>query len=358
MSAGKTAARPIRAAIMLACALAAALLLLALFSSSFWDAAELFFAGPFVNAYYFGNLLNSAIALVLCGLGAAISFASRNFNLGGEGQIYIGAIVTAATCLAFPEGGGLVPLAAAAAGSLAGALLGALSGALKRALGVDELISSFLVSAAVVYLGDFLIAGPLRDGASNLQTTPAIPTAYRLSAIFPPSSLSTGCIVGLAAVLVLHFVVRRTRFGYELRIFGLNRDFARCVGIDAGAYAVAPMAISGALHGLAGAMMILGTYHRAMKGFSAGIGWSGMAVALVAGNAPLAVLPAALLFAYLEAGGKAVMIGADVGSEIVAVVQSVVFFLVTARALLDPFASRRRRGAPAAAGRLGTGAAR
>jgi ABC-type uncharacterized transport system permease subunit len=341
---------------MLACAFSAAILLLALFSGSFWDALALFFVGPFENAYYFGNMLNAAIALVLCGLGAAISFASRNFNLGGEGQIYIGAIVTTAICLSFPEGGSLVvPIAAAAAGSLAGALLGSLSGALKRALGVDELISSFLVSAAVVYLGDFLIAGPLRDRASNLQATPEIPSAYQLSRIFPPSSLSTGCLVALAAVLILYFIMGRTRFGYELRICGLNRDFARCVGIDTGAYIVEPMAISGALHGLAGAALILGTYHRAMKGFSSGIGWSGMAVALIAGNAPLAVLPAALLFAYLEAGGKAVMVGADVSSEIVSVVQSVVFFLVTARALRAPFTRFRRDRGKAGPARAGGG---
>ena len=333
-------------AITLACAFVAAVGLLAAFSSSFWDALALFFLGPFQNAYYFGNMLNASIALVLAGLGASLAFGSRNFNLGGEGQIYLGAIAATAACLALP--GSLestAPFAgtaiAAASGTAAGALLGALSGALKRSLGLDELISSFLVSAAVVRVGDFLITGPLMDASSSLLATAAVPAAYRLAKIYPPSSLSTGCFLALGAALAMQLVARRTRFGFELRLCGKNREFARYVGVDTGAYDFWPMTLAGALHGLAGAAMILGTYHRAVKGFSAGVGWSAIAVALVAGESPLAVVPAGLLFAYLEAGAKAVMIGADVSSELVAVVQSVVFFLVTAGALRGLFAPRR-----------------
>jgi simple sugar transport system permease protein len=334
-------------AITLACAFATAVALLAAFSSSFWDALSLFFLGPFENSYYFGNMLNASIPLILAGLGASVAFGSRNFNLGGEGQIYSGAIAAAATCLALPDGlatgAPLLGMAVAAvAGAVAGAFLGALSGALKRSLGVDELISSFLASAAVVYLGDFLITGPLQDPASNFQATRAIPEALRLARMYPPSSLSAGCFLALAAALCMHFVMRRTRFGFELGLCGKNREFARYVGVDAGAYDLWPMALSGALHGLAGAAMILGTYYKAMKGFSSGIGWSAIAVALIAGDAPLAVVPAGLFFAYLEAGAKAVMVGADVSSEIVAVIQSVIFFLVTARALRGLFGPRLR----------------
>jgi ABC-type uncharacterized transport system permease subunit len=332
-------------AITLASALAAAVILIAAFSGSFWDALALFFLGPFKNAYYFGNMLNASVALALAGLGIGVAFASRNFNLGGEGQVYVGAIATTFACLALPEGG-LAPIAAAMAGALAGALMGALSGWLKRSLGVDELISSFLASAAFVYLGDYLITGPLQDPSSNFQTTLAVPAAYRLVKLLPPSSLNTGCLVALAAVAGIQFLMGRTRFGYELRLSGQNRDFARYVGVDTGRYEVAPMAISGALHGLAGALMILGTYYKAMKGFSSGVGWGGIAVALIAGNAPWAAIPAALLFAYLDAGAKAVMVGADLTSEIVAVVQAVVFFLVTAKALEAPFLRRRRGGSP------------
>jgi riboflavin transport system permease protein len=331
-------------ATMLAAFVAAVALLLA-FSSSFGEALGLFFLGPFKNLYYFGNMLNASVALVLAGLAASVAFSSRNFNLGGEGQVYLGAIATLLTCVSLP---GLDPALAAligvAAGMATGGLLGWLSGFLKRSLAVDELISSFLLSSAVLFLGDFLITGPFQDPSSNFQTTVALPAGMRFAKLLPPSSLSTGCLLAPAAVLAAWFLLSRTRFGYELRLTGKNGEFARYCGIDTGFYDSTSMAVSGALNGLAGATLILGSYFKAVKGFSGGIGWSGIAVALIAGNNPLAVLPAALFFAYIDAGAKAVMIGADVSSEIVGVLQSVVFFLVTARAVDALFLKRGKGG--------------
>jgi simple sugar transport system permease protein len=335
-------------------AFGAAIVLLLAFSASFGEALGLFFLGPFKNLYYFGNMLGASVALVISGLAASLAFSSRNFNLGGEGQVYLGAVATVVVCVSMPDGDPvLVPLLGIAAGMAAGGFLGWLSGVLKRRLAVDELISSFLVSSAVVFLGDFLITGPFQDPSSNFQTTAAIPPGFRFAKLLPPSGLSAGCFVALAAVLAAWFVLSRTRFGFELRLSGRNAEFARYCGVDTGFYASAPMAVSGALNGLAGAALILGTYYKAMKGFSAGIGWSGIAVALIAGNNPIAVLPAALFFAYIDAGAKAVMVGADVTSEIVSVVQSVVFFLVTARAI-DELFLRRGRHPPAKDGARNT----
>ncbi len=320
-------------AVTMACAFAVAVILLLAFSSSFGDALGLFFLGPFKNKYYFGNMLNDSIAFALTGLGISVAFASRNFNLGGEGQVYSGAIATVAVCIAFPDGGLPVAVLAVSAGMATGGLLGGFSGYLKRMLAVDELISSFLASAAVVLIGDYIITGPLQDPASNFQTTVEVAEAFKLARILPPSSLSTGCFIAIFASVLMKLAMDKTRFGFELRLCGSNREFARYVGVDTGFFDVAPMVLSGAFHGLAGSVMVLGTYYKAMRGFTAGVGWAGIAVALIAGNRPLAVLPAALFFAYLEAGAKAVMVGADVTSEIVAVVQSVIFFLITARVL-------------------------
>jgi simple sugar transport system permease protein len=325
-------------------ALVTAVLLLLAFSSSFLEALGLFFLGPFGNAYAFGNMLGSCFTLALAGLAASVAFASKNFNLGGEGQIYSGAIATAAACLAFPDGNVIiVPIIGLAAGMAAGAALGWLSGALKRGLGVEELISSFLLSAAAAYAGDYLITGPLQDPASNFQSTASLPEAFRFARIMPPSNLSSAAFLVACLIALAAFAMSRTRFGFELRLTGQNREFARYVGVDTGRYATLPMALSGALNGLVGAVLILGTYYKAVKGFSSGLGWTGIAVALVAGNRPAALIPAAFLFAWLDAGAKSVMIGADVTQEIVSVIQAVIFFLVTARAL-DSLFGRRGHG--------------
>lgn len=309
-----------------------ALLLLLLLSSDFLGAARLFFLGPFRNSYNLGNLLAEFSILLLAGLGAGVAFSSKNFNLGGEGQIYFGAV--AATFVASHLAGAdtlVARLLAAGAGAVAGGFLAWVSGRLKLALGVDELISSFLLSATMVYLCDFLVTGPLQDRASNFQATAAIPARLAFARLLPPSNLSTAIIPALAIILAAALVKSRTRFGYELGLVGSNAEFARYCGVDTRSYVSVPMAVSGALYGLAGAFLVLGTYHRVMKGFSAGLGWTGLAVALVAGNAPLAVVPAAFLFAYLDSGSKAVMVGADVTQDIVSIVEAAVFFLVTAR---------------------------
>lgn len=319
-------------AITLAASFAAAILLLLLFAEDFPTALRLFFLSPFGNTYSFGNMLASAVPLMLGGLGVSVAFASRNFNLGGEGQVYAGGLAAVAVCLALPEGSPiLVQILAALAGATVGALIGSLAGALKQRLDVDELISSFLVSTVVVLIVDYLITGPFQDASSNFQTTLAIAPSLRFPRILPPSSLSTGLFLGLAMSLVAKLAFDRTRFGYELRVYGHGGEFAKYCGIDTGLYTILPMGLSGALHGLAGAAMIMGSYYKAMKGFSSGVGWSAISVALIAHNDPLAVIPSAFFLAYLDAGAKGVMLGSNVSSEIVSVVQSVIFFLITAK---------------------------
>jgi simple sugar transport system permease protein len=352
---GGAAGRGLALLIALGGAIAVAVLLLWALSSSFSEALGLFFAGPFANGYYFGNMLAEVCILVLAGLGASVAFASRNFNLGGEGQVYLGAVATALVCLKLPGGDPvLVPLLAAVASAAAGGLLAWLSGRLRLSLGVDELISSFLLSATVVYLCDFAVTGPLQDPTSNFQSTAAIAEGFRFAAILGPSNLSMAVLPTLAILAFTGLALARTRFGYELTLVGRNAEFARYAGVDTDFYRTAPMAISGALYGLAGSFLVLGSYHRAMKGFSAGLGWTGIAVALVAGNAPLGILPAALLFGYLDAGAKAVMVGADVTQEIVSVIQAAVFFLVTAR-FAESLLARRKAGRRREGGRGGPG---
>ena len=148
-----------------------------------------------------------------------------------------------------------------------------------------------------------------------------------------PGGLSYAQVLAIMATLAAQFLLYRTHAGYQMRMCGLNREFSRYGGIDVSAYMVLPMLLSGALHGVAGCLSVMGTHHAALKEFSVGMGWNGIAVALIARNYPLGVLPAAVFFAYLDAGAKAAMLHSDVTFEIAAVVQSVIFYLVTAQAI-------------------------
>jgi len=316
---------------------------LALFSADFWGALGQFFIAPFSNRYFFGNFLADAVPLAISGLGVLIAFRSKNFNLGGEGQLYSGALV--AGILALRLGQATDPLelwiAASVAGALTGALIAALSGALKAYRGVSELISSFLISAIVVNVVDFFITGPLQDPASNFQTTRQLAAQFLLPKILVPSKLDISACVALALVAGAAVAAARTRIGFELKICGENEEFARYCGISVVRYDVGAMAFSGALYGLAGALLVIGPQARVMRGFSSGIGWSAISVALLAQGSELGVVPAALFVAFLGAGSNQVMIGSGIPSEIISILQAVALFFITAQAL--PRVRRRRK---------------
>jgi simple sugar transport system permease protein len=330
-------------AVTLALALVFALLVLSLLSDRPAAAIFYYFLGPFLTPFSLGNMLSNMTPLILTSLGMVLAFRASVYNLGGEGQVYSGALCSAAVLLLLPRLPGFLGIVLGLlAAALVSASLAFLSGWLRVKWEVSELISSFLLSAAVILMVDYLITGPLDDPHSNLLSTGLLNARYWLPRLFPPSHLNIGLILAVGAAIITAFFLFRTRAGYELRIVGLNREFARYGGIRTSTYVLLSMALSGALHGLAGATSILGVYHAAIKGFSTGLGWNGIAVALIGRTHPIGILPAALLYAYLEAGAKAAMIHAGVSLEIATLVQAFIFYLITAQRLLDFLRHRQR----------------
>ncbi|MDR1319730.1 MAG: ABC transporter permease, partial [Treponema sp.] len=258
-----------------------------------------FFLGPFRNLYNFGNMLNSAIPLAFGGLGVSIAMKGGHFNLGGEGQIYAGAFTATVCALVLaPLGifGGVLALFAGAC--FAGAAAG-FSGFCKARWNTSELITTFLVSNILTLIVNYLVNGPFHDPETNLQSTKKIAAALRLPLILPPSNLSAAVFAALAAVVLTQFFLGRTRPGYEIRMAGANETFARYGGINTALNTVLAMFLSGALYGLAGGLAVFGTYYGTVKEFSSGLGWNGLAVALIARFYPPAVIPAALFFSWI-----------------------------------------------------------
>ncbi len=295
-----------------------------------------FFAGPLIDSYHFGNMLDTAGLLALTGLGVAVAFRGGTFNLGGEGQSYLGSLVAAQIALTlFPADLAspllVVPLVLLVS-SAAGGVTAAVSGALRALWNIDELITSFLISSAALPIIDYLIGGPLRDPEGYLLATARIPTAARIPHLFAPSALNAGALVSIATVVIVWFSLQRTLPGYELRLTGVNPRFARYGGISTGAYFVGAMAASGLLHGLAGGLYVVGTRYMAVQRGTAGLGWNGIAVALIAENRPLAVIPAALVFSYLETATDTAILNTGFSFELSAIVQAAVFLLITAKA--------------------------
>ncbi|MDR2071686.1 MAG: ABC transporter permease [Treponema sp.] len=308
-----------------------------------------FFLGPLRNAYYIGNMINGAVPLIFGGLGVSVAMRGGSFNLGGEGQIYSGAFVTLIASLALtPLGTAGAVLALLAGMAFAGAAAG-FSGFLKEKWDANELITTFLVSNALILITNYCITGPFMDPETNLQSTRKISESWRLPHILPPSNLSAALFFALAITVLVHLFLYRTRTGYETRLCGINPWFAKYGGIDTGRSTVLVMGISGALYGLSGGMMVYGNYYAVMKEFSSGMGWNGLAVALLARSKPAAVIPAAVFFAWIGAGARMAMQFSDVTFELASVVQSVIFFLVSSAVLQNLFAAKdtaRRREPP------------
>ncbi len=336
-------------------ALSAGVIALLIVSKDSGEAIRAVVLGPFQNLYNFGNMLNAAVPLTMTGLGIVIAFRTSLFNLGGEGQVYAGGLIATAVCLSLPEasgfGGTLLSLASAA---VLGSLIAGVSGALYVRWRTNELLSSFLISAALILVVDFLITGPLDDPGSNLLSTETIPSRFWLARLLPPSHLNATVLLVILGCIFMYVLLFHTRLGYEMRICGNNREFARYGGVRVGFVLMASMALSGGFHGLAGAAAVLGTHHACIQGFSFGLGWNGIAVALIGRNHPAGVVAAALLYAYLEAGAKAAVIHTQVSPEIATLIQAIIFYLITAQGLISWIpreGSLKHRGKPPLKGR-------
>ncbi len=302
-----------------------------------------FFLGPFRNLYSFGNMLNSAVPLIFGALGIIIAMKAGNLNLGGEGQVYLGAFITTAVALSLTRFGVIGAVIAVAAGVLASASLSAFSGICKAKWKTPEIITTFLLSCAVIPIVNYFVTGPFLDPETSLISTKKIAENMRLSLILRPSSLSSGIFIALVFVIIVYFFLYKTKRGYEFRIAGKNEMFARYGGINTRLNTIIAMAMSGALYGFAGSVAVLGTHYSVIKEFSAGLGWSGLTVALIAGFSPIAVIPCALFLAWTESGARIAMQNTGITYEISYIIQAVIFFLSTSVVVKNIF-ERKRKG--------------
>jgi simple sugar transport system permease protein len=306
------------------------------------EALSFFFFGPFNSIYNFGNLLNNAVPMILGGLGVSIAMKTGNLNLGGEGQIYSGALAAAITALALAPLGYLGGFIAIITGMLIAGMAAALSGAFKALWNANELITTFLVSSILIRIVNFLITGPFLDPKTNLQATAKIDSSLRLKQILQPSNLNTGFFIALAVLLAAHIFIYRTKRGYEFRIAGANEIFARYGGINTKLNIIIAMFISGAIHGLAGALAVFGTHFGAIKGFSDGLGWNGLAVALIAQFYPPAIIPAGLFLAWIYSGSRIVMQNSEIFFEVSFIIQAAIFFMATSMTLYTFFQKKQK----------------
>ena len=255
-----------------------------------------------------GEAGTKAAILTLTGLSVAVAFRVGLFNIGAQGQMMVGALSAAVCGASFSLPGLLhVPICLGAA-ALGGALYALIAAELKRRRNVHEVISTIMLNwIAVAVIDNWLVVGPLRGSASgdnSMSGTEEVGSSAILPLLLGTSSrLNLGFLLAIGLAIALAVWLQRTRHGYEWRAVGLAPEAARAAGINIGRRMLEAMAVSGALAGLAGAVLVLGTEHKYPATLGAPYGFDGIAMALIGQGHPLGVLASAGLFGALRAGG-------------------------------------------------------
>lgn len=257
-------------------------------------------------------IVNRAIPLFLAGLAVAIAFRMGLFNIGVEGQYRLATIVAAAVGAAVALPGPLHILLIVVVAVAVAALWAGIVAVLKVTRGVSEVISSIMLNFVALGLASYLLTGPFRgseEGASIISTAeiPASGQLGGLNAIFgalglanPPRQLYGFLPIAIVVGVLIAILLNRTRFGYDLKVSGLSPSAASASGVDARAMVIKTMLLSGAVAGLIGLPDLLGSTHSYTTDFTAGLGFLGIAVALLGRNRPLGIAFAALLFGFLD----------------------------------------------------------
>jgi simple sugar transport system permease protein len=291
---------------------------------------------PLLEAFRpFSESLVISTPYIFAGLAVALGFQGGLFNIGAEGQLFVGGLASAYVGYAIKDLPFFVhmPLALLA-GILAGVVWGAIPGFLKARTGAHEVINTIMMNWIAFRLTDFLLTGPMAR-PDGLPITPEIrPTAY-LPALFPrPMRVHVGFFIALGVAILVYWLLWKTTLGMEIRMVGANPHAARTAGVRTSWILVITMAMSGALAGLAGANQILGVDHRLARAFSTGYGFDSIALALLGNSHPLGVVLASLLFGFLRGGAARMQSVAGVPVEIIRIVQGIVIVFVAAPAII------------------------
>lgn len=286
-----------------------------------------FFQGTFGSSFGITSVLLRTSPLLLTGIGVAVAFRSRVINIGAEGQLYIGALVT--------TWGGLtldlpsivfIPLLMALA-FVAGGAWASVAAVLKAKYRINEIIVTFMMNFIAIYLASWAVLNPLKGPSPGLAQTGDIAQSAMLP-VLGDTRIHLGIIIGILACIAVYYFFKKTKKGFEVRAVGSNPVAARSAGISIFRSLFLAMMISGGLSGLAGMIEITGLHHHLLDGISPGYGYTGIVIALVPNLHPLGIIPSALLFGITFAGADAAHRIAGLPIGMVFAIQGIIMFVV------------------------------
>lgn len=283
------------------------------------------------------SIVNRAVPLFLSAVAVAIGFKMNLFNIGVEGQYYLAALLAASVGAAVHLPPILHVSLILVTAMAVGAVWAGIAGVLKVTRGVSEVISTIMLNFIATGIGSYLLLNYLKrpTAASDLATrtreiprSGLIPSLDKLLGITNANEPLSGFLLVAIAVGILYYVVVwRTRFGFNLRATGINPEAARVSGVNPAAMVIKTMLLSGAIAGLVGMLYLLSFFHAYTLDFPTGLGFSGIAIALVGRNNPIGIAAAALLFAFLEVSAQILDLN-GIPKEVIQIMQGVIILSV------------------------------
>lgn len=284
-----------------------------------------------------------ATPLILSGLAVAISYKAEVFNLGVDGQIYMGAALATAVAINIPDTwpSSFALIIIFLSGMFAGMLYALIPALLKVFFETNEVISTLLLNFIALLFTDFLVANPLRDNLSTTQLNASqiIPenTFLPRIAALHPSSANIGFYIALILSVVIGFIFYKTTFGYEIKLVGSNSHFAKFSGINDKLVIIKVMLLSGAIAGMIGVIEVTAIQHRLLANFNPDFGFDGVVVALLSGNNPFGIVFSGFFFGALKNGGINMERITNVPSAVTEIVISIIILSIAANVVIINF---------------------
>ena len=294
-------------------------------------AYKILFKGAFGSINSIGEILVKATPLILTGLSFAFAIRAGLFNIGAEGQLYMGGFFATLVGISFK---GLpmiihLPLVIIAA-FIGGGLWGFFAGWLKVKFEANEIITTVMLNYVAIFWVSYLVTGPMKAHPGTFPQSESVATSAQLPRILPPTRVHLGLIIALICIVLYYIFFRKMILGYETRITGKNMDASKYAGMNSERIMLFIMFISGGMAGLAGASEILGIQGRLLADFSPGYGFSGIVVSLVGMNSPFGIFLTAILFGILKSGGNLMQMIAKVPVAVIYIIEGLVVIFVLA----------------------------
>lgn len=336
------------AAILLALAVAAIFIFIS--SDEPLTALKYLLLGPVVSFKATGNVFNTTsfltilaamIPTIFSGLAVCVMFSANQFNLAGEGAIMLGGFVGGLLGIYLKMNTGLHQVVCVLAGALAGGLIMLIPAILKVKLGASEMVTSLMMNYVVMFVILHFLNFVFADRSKGAtQTFPFLETAKIPEIVANGTKLTWGFVVALIFVVIIALFMYRTKWGYAIRMIGINQSFAQYSGMQVGAVIVLSQVIGGMLSGMGGSIEVLGRFNTFLWRELPGYGWLGITIAILAKNNPIFVPFAAFFIAYLNKGCDLMATYSDVPSEMIDIIQAAIFLFFAAEQFLAKYRQR------------------